>query len=265
MEAPGKQIVAVIPARMGSTRFPGKPLCPILGLPMIEHVYRRTAMSPSLDAVYVATCDQEIMDAVESFGGKALMTSARHERASDRVAEAMETLEADIVVMVQGDEPMVHPDMIEAALTPLLSNDERNICVNLAAAITTESDFNNPNTIKVVMDAEMYAVYMSREAVPTRQLKPFGQIPAYKQVCIIPFTAAGLKRFNQLPATPLEEAESIDMLRFIEHGYKVKMVETPYSTQAVDTEEDRLLVESLMHDDPLTLQYLKETGRTTPQ
>jgi 3-deoxy-manno-octulosonate cytidylyltransferase (CMP-KDO synthetase) len=257
------KIVAIIPARMGSTRFPGKPLCPILGRPMIEHVYRRTAMCRALDGVYVATCDQVIMDAVDAFGGKALMTSSSHERASDRVAEAMASLDVDIVVMVQGDEPMVHPDMIDAALKPLLVKDKRNICVNLTVPIKTENDFTNPNTIKVVMDSENYAIYMSREAVPTRQLKPFGQIPAYKQVCIIPFTTAALKLFNQLTPTPLEEAESIDMLRFIEHGYKVKMVETPYATQAVDTEADRLLVEILMQDDPLTLQYLKENGRTT--
>lgn len=257
MKAAAKKIIAVIPARMGSTRFPGKPLCPIRGIPMIEHVYRRTEMSRSLDAVYVATCDHEIMDAVQSFGGKAVMTSPRHERASDRVAEAMETLQADIVVMVQGDEPMVHPDMVDASIEPLLSGEERQICVNLTAKITSESDFINPNTIKVVMDAQMYAIYMSREAVPTRHLKPFGNIPAYKQVCIIPFTAAGLKLFNQLPATPLEQAESIDMLRFIEHGYRVKMVETPHDTQAVDTEEDRLQVENLMHNDPLISQYRK--------
>lgn len=263
MESQDMKIVAIIPARMGSTRFPGKPLCPILGLPMIEHVYRRTAMCGALDAVYVATCDQEIMDAVASFGGQALMTSPRHERASDRVAEAMETLAADIVVMVQGDEPMVHPEMIDASLGPFFSQDQRNICVNLTVAIKTESDFANPNTIKVVMDAENYAVYMSREAIPTRQLQPFGQIPAYKQVCIIPFTAAGLTLFNQLPPTPLEKAESIDMLRFIEHGYKVKMVETPHDTQAVDTEADRLLVENLMHDDPVTRQYLERNERTT--
>jgi 3-deoxy-manno-octulosonate cytidylyltransferase (CMP-KDO synthetase) len=256
LESPSKKIVAVIPARMGSTRFPGKPLCPILGCPMIEHVYRRTAMSGSLDAVYVATCDQEIMDAVQSFGGQALMTSPRHERASDRVAEAMETLDADIVVMVQGDEPMVHPDMIDAAIAPLLHRDKNDICVNLTVAIETEDDFENPNTIKVVMDTENYAVYMSREPIPTRRMKPFGQLAVFKQVCIIPFTAAGLKLFNQLPATPLEEAESIDMLRFIEHGYKVKMVETQHATQAVDTEQDRRLVESLMRDDPLAVQYL---------
>lgn len=263
MESNDKKIVAIIPARMGSSRFPGKPLCSILGLPMVEHVYRRTAMSATLDAVYVATCDQPIMEAVEAFGGRALMTSPRHERASDRVAEAMESLEADIVVMVQGDEPMTHPDMIDAAIKPLLDDAKGDVCVNLTAAIATESDFVNPNTIKVVMDAENYAVYMSREPVPTRQLKPFGQIPAYKQVCIIPFTAEGLRLFNRLPPTPLEQAESIDMLRFIEHGYKVKMVETPHATQAVDTEADRQLVERLLRDDPLTLQYLKPTGSTS--
>ena len=254
MQVANKKIVAVIPARMGSSRFPGKPLCPILGRPMIEHVYCRTAMSATLDAVWVATCDQEICDAVHAFGGQALMTSPRHERASDRVAEAMTSLEADIVVMVQGDEPMVHPEMIDAAVAPLLE-DERIICVNLALPIDDEGDFENPNTIKVVMDAENFAVYMSREAIPTRQLKSFGQIPAYKQVCIIPFTAKSLTLFNQLSPTPLEQAESIDMLRYIEHGFKVKMVATHHRTQAVDTEQDRLLVEKLMRDDPLLNAY----------
>ena len=257
MNATRQKIVAVIPARMGSSRFPGKPLCPILGRPMIEHVYRRTAMSAVLDAVWVATCDQAIMDAVNAFGGQALMTSSHHERASDRVAEAMTSLEADIVVMVQGDEPMVHPDMIDAAIAPL-RDDARIICANLALAINSEDDFENPNTIKVVMDADNFAVYMSREAIPTRQLKTFGQFTAYKQVCIIPFTANGLTLFNELPPTPLEQAESIDMLRFIEHGYKVKMVVTRHSTQAVDTEEDRRMVERLMRDDPLARQYLTD-------
>ena len=109
------KIVSVIPARMGSSRFPGKPLASILGRPMIEHVYRRTAMCPALDEVYVATCDQEIMDSVNSFGGKAIMTSDSHQRASDRVAEAASSFSADIIVMIQGDEPMTYPQMIEAA------------------------------------------------------------------------------------------------------------------------------------------------------
>ena len=196
------KIVAVIPARMGSSRFPGKPLAPLLGIPMVEHVYRRTAMCKTLDEVWVATCDQEIMDAVIAFGGKAVMTSSVHERASDRVAEAMDSIEADIVVMVQGDEPMTYPEMIENSISPFLSEDERVICVNLAGRIQTTEEFESPNTIKVVMDEEDFAIYMSREPIPTRQQMHFDQIPAYKQVCIIPFTREGLRLFTRLPPTP---------------------------------------------------------------
>ena len=250
------KIVAVIPARMGSTRFPGKPLAAILDRPMIEHVYRRTAMCPVLDDVFVATCDQQIMDSVNTFGGKAIMTSSSHQRASDRVAEAAAHFRADIIVMIQGDEPMTYPQMIETALAPLRGDGEQIACVNLTARIQTEDEFTDPNTIKVVMDAEGYAVYMSREPIPTRHLQPFDQLAAFKQVCIIPFTAASLQEFIRLPPTPLEVAESIDMLRFIEHGHKVKMVETQYATHAVDTPEDLKRVEQLLQKDPLTQEYM---------
>ena len=246
----------MIPARMGSTRFPGKPLAPILGRSMIEHVYRRSAMCKLLDDVWVATCDQEIMEAVTAFGGKAVMTSDRHERASDRIAEAMQHSDADIVVMVQGDEPMTDPQMIEASVEPFLSEDKQIMCVNLVARIESEEEFENPNTIKVVMDEDNFAVYMSREPIPTRHRLPFGQLPAFKQVCIIPFTRNGLELFTRLPPTPLEETESIDMLRFIEHGYRVKMVETTLSTHAVDTADDLKRVEKLMADDALTRSYI---------
>ncbi len=248
--------VAVIPARMGSSRFPGKPLASILGRPMIEHVYRRTAMCPELAEVFVATCDQEIMDSVSAFGGRAIMTSSSHQRASDRVAEAAGSFDADIIVMIQGDEPMTYPQMIEASLGPLRNGDKQIACVNLTARIQTEEEFSDPNTIKVVMDADGYAVYMSREPIPTRHLQPFDSLTAFKQVCIIPFTAASLQDFIRLPPTPLEVAESIDMLRFIEHGHRVKMVQTDYATQAVDTPEDLKRVEKLLEKDPLTKEYL---------
>ena len=251
------KIIAMIPARMGSSRFPGKPLAAILGRSMIEHVYRRTAMCNLLDDVWVATCDREIMDAVTAFGGKAVMTSASHERASDRIAEAMQQSDADIVVMVQGDEPMTYPQMIEASLQPLFSGDQQLMCVNLVARIDSEAEFESPNTIKVVMDEDGFAVYMSREPIPTRHRMPFGRIPAYKQVCIIPFTREGLDLFTRLSPTPLEETESIDMLRFIEHGHRVKMVETELSTHAVDTADDLKFVEKLMAGDPLTRSYVK--------
>jgi len=250
------KIVAVIPARMGSTRFPGKPLAPILGRPMIEHVYRRTAMCLALDDVFVATCDQQIMDAVNAFGGRAIMTSNSHQRASDRVAEAAAHFSADIIVMVQGDEPMTYPQMIESSVVPLRNGDKQIACVNLTARIQTEQEFVDPNTIKVVMDADGFAVYMSREPIPTRHLQPFEQLAAFKQVCIIPFTAASLNEFIRLHPTALEVAESIDMLRFIENGRRVKMVQTAYVTHAVDTIEDLKRVEELLQKDSLTKEYL---------
>lgn len=250
------KIIAVIPARMGSTRFPGKPIAPILGLPMIEHVYRRTAMCSKLSDVYIATCDPEIKASAEAFGGKAIMTSDKHERASDRVAEAAAGLDTEVVVMVQGDEPMVFPQMIDDAVSPFLNGDQHISCVNLTARIKTKEEFKDPNTIKVVMDTAGFALYMSREPIPTLHLQDFSQIAAFKQVCIIPFEASALQEFSRLEPTPLEAAESIDMMRFIEHGYKVKMVETGFATQAVDTIQDLKMVEKLLLDDPLTQQYI---------
>jgi 3-deoxy-manno-octulosonate cytidylyltransferase (CMP-KDO synthetase) len=250
------KIMAVIPARMGSSRFPGKPLAPILGRPMIEHVYRRTMLCQALDDVIIATCDTEIFESVEAFGGKAVMTSLAHERASDRVAEASADLAADVIVMVQGDEPMTYPQMITESLAPFLSSDPEIDCVNLTARIKDQKEFEDPNTIKVVMDRDGFALYMSREPIPTLHLQDFDQVSAYKQVCIIPFTSAALRKFVRLDPTPLEVAESIDMMRFIEHGHKVKMVETSFSTHAVDTPDDLKRVEELLRQDPLTAKYI---------
>ncbi len=248
------KIIAVIPARMGSSRFPGKPLEPILGKPMIEHVYKRAAMSPILDEVYLATCDQEIIDATSSFGGKPIMTANTHERASDRTAEAITDLDADIVVMVQGDEPMLHPDMISEALAPYKS-DSTIPCVNLSKRIEEESDFNSPSTIKVVTDLENNALYMSRQPIPSVDESEFSAITAIKQVCIMPFRREILSLFATLEPTPLEISESIDMMRFIEHGVRVHMVPTSFDTLAVDTPEDLARVEALMREDPLIKSY----------
>jgi len=253
------KIAAVIPARMGSTRFPGKPLAPILGHPMIEHVYHRTVLCGALSEVFVATCDKEIFEAVKAFGGKAIMTSPAHERASDRVAEAAADLDFDVIVMVQGDEPMTYPEMIEESLVPFFKGAAEFACVNLTARIKSRQEFEDPNTIKVVMDANGFALYMSREPIPTLHQRDFDQISAFKQVCVIPFTAAALQDFIQLSPTPLEVAESIDMMRFIEHGRRVKMVETSFSTHAVDTPDDLKVVEKLLRKDPLTGKYINSS------
>jgi 3-deoxy-manno-octulosonate cytidylyltransferase (CMP-KDO synthetase) len=250
------KIVAVIPARMGSSRFPGKPLAKMLGIPMIEHVYHRVALCQKLEAVYVATCDVEIKDAVEAFGGQAIMTSDVHQRASDRVAEAAQQLDADVIVMVQGDEPMVVPEMIDQSVAPFLGDGDVQ-CVNLTKRIFEKGEYLSPNTIKVVMDQRSDALYMSREPIPTRGVLDFENIHAFKQVCIIPFTRDLLLTYANLDPTQLEKEESIDMLRFMEHGYKVRMVETQFETYAVDTREDLTRVENILRDDPLVKKYLR--------
>jgi 3-deoxy-manno-octulosonate cytidylyltransferase (CMP-KDO synthetase) len=255
------KIAAITPARMGSSRFPGKPLAPILGRPMIEHVYRRTNLCRALDDVIVATCDTEILEAVEAFGGKAIMTSPAHERASDRVAEAAADLDCDVIVMVQGDEPMTYPEMIAESLEPFLNGGAEVACVNLTARIESQKEFEDPNTIKVVMDQDGFALYMSREPIPTLHLQDFDQVSAFKQVCIIPFTTAALREFIQLDPTPLEVAESIDMMRFIEHGRRVKMIETSFTTHAVDNPADLKLVETLLREDPLMEKYITPIER----
>lgn len=246
--------IGMIPARMGSSRFPGKPLAPILGRPMVEHVLKRTRLSPALDDVFIATCDEEIHQAVTKFGGKAVMTADTHERASDRIAQAIESIEADVVVMVQGDEPMVVPEMIDEAVSPMKA-DQNILCVNLTKTINQEKDFRDPNTIKVVMAQNGDALYMSRQPVPAIPEGKYSSKSAYKQVCIIPFRRDALLKFSSLTPTPLEVAESIDMMRFLEHGIPVRMIETQHDSQAVDTAEDLARVEKLMADDPLVKQY----------
>lgn len=221
---------------------------------MIEHVARRAAMCRRLDAVYVATCDEEIRAAAEGFGCEVLMTSPAHERASDRVAEAAESFDADVVVMIQGDEPMVTPGMIEAAVAPLFE-DASVACVNLAREIVRREDYQDPNTIKVVTDARGDALYFSRSPIPAGAFAPDSTVPVYKQVCVIPFRRDFLREFARLAPTPLERAESVDMLRAVEHGRRVRMVLTETETHAVDTPEDLRLVESLMKDDPLVPLY----------
>jgi 3-deoxy-manno-octulosonate cytidylyltransferase (CMP-KDO synthetase) len=248
------RIIAIIPARMGSSRFPGKPLARILGRPMIEHVYRRAAMCGFLDAVYVATCDEEIRRVAEGFGAPVLMTSSAHERASDRVAEAAASLEADIVVMIQGDEPMITPGMIASAVAPMIA-DPFVTCVNLARRIVNWEEYVDRNTIKVVMDVHGDALYFSRAPIPTLDAREIERGGAFKQVCVIPFRRDFLRQFAGLPQTPLERAESIDMLRVIENGWRVRMAPAEEPTHAVDTAEDLRLVESLMKDDPLILRY----------
>jgi len=248
-----KKIVGVIPARMASTRFPGKPMKKIHGIPMIAHVYYRTKMCKMLQNVYVATCDKEIFDYIESIGGKAIMTSDKHERCSDRVAEALNNIPYDIALMIQGDEPMLHPEMIDSALSPILNDNDVGV-VNLMAVMKTEMEENDPNEVKVVIDRNSDAIYFSRESIPSSKKASFN-FDVYKQVCVIPFTKEYLDLFDKLEPTPLEKIESVDMMRFIEHGYKVKMVMTEHETYSVDTIKDLQVAEEKMSYDPILEIY----------
>ena len=255
-------IIGIIPARMASSRFPGKPMAKINGIPMIGHVYLRSKMSDLLSEVYVATCDEEIAMYIESIGGKAIMTSDRHERASDRTAEAMlkiekaENKKVDIVVMIQGDEPMIDPQMIDEAVKPLMEENEI-VVSNLMAEIKTRKEHDDPNEVKVVVNKNNFALYFSREAIPSWK-KGAKSVLMLKQVCIIPFERDFLLKFNELPQSPLEIAESVDMLRVLEHGYKVKMIMTNEETYSVDTKEDLEKVDKLMENDEIVYRYFKE-------
>lgn len=250
------RIVVGIPVRMGSTRFPGKPLCDILGKPMVEHVYKRCALSKYATDLFVAACDKEIKDKVEAFGGKVIMTPPDIGRPGLRVAAAAETLnlnDDDIVVVVQGDEPMVHPDMIDLAVQPLL--DEPDIFVSNLCKELTEEEWNDPGEIKVVCDLQMNAMYMSRSPIPS-VVHEEKRATWWKQVCIMPFRWHFMKRFNhRLQPTPLELQESVEMIRALQHGYKVRMVPSPYISKSVDTENDRRLAEKLLKDDAIFMEY----------
>jgi 3-deoxy-manno-octulosonate cytidylyltransferase (CMP-KDO synthetase) len=252
------KIVAVIPARMASSRFPGKPMAPIHGVPMVGHVYLRTRMCDLLTDTYVATCDREIHDYVASMGGKAVMTADTHERCSDRTAEAMLKIEkevgaVDIVVMVQGDEPMVTPDMIRQSVAPMLADASVQV-VNLMGRIKTLEEFEDPNEVKVVVGLDGRALYFSREPIPSRK-KGVLDVPMWKQVCVIPFRRDYLLKFNSLATTPIEAIESVDMMRILEHGESVRMVMTESETCSVDTPADLARVVKLMENDPLRPAY----------
>jgi 3-deoxy-manno-octulosonate cytidylyltransferase (CMP-KDO synthetase) len=247
------KVVAIIPARMASSRLPGKPLAKICGLTMIEHVRRRARLCEFLEQVIVATCDQEIYEEIKSHGGEAVMTSDRHKRCTDRVAEAVKNYEADIVVNIQGDEPFLDPQHIDALVKPLLENDSLE-CSNLIAQIP--ADFaDNPNLVKVVSDKGNRALYFSREAIPSR--KKSGNLPIqfFRQLGIIAFRRVFLDQFLALPSTPLEAIESCDMMRAVEHGIEVRTVEVNFDRFGVDTQDDLDSANLAMQTDTLFKLY----------
>ena len=242
-------ILALIPARMGSSRFPGKPMARINGTPMIELVHECVLTSQKITHAAVATCDLVIKSHIESIGGVAIMTSDTHERASDRCAEALLELERihsirfDIVVMVQGDEPLITGQMIDDAVNGIIARPELDV-VNLMGRIVRREEFESPNCIKVAVDLRNRALFFSRKAIPSNGID--NETLGYKQICVIPFQRKFLTQYSELNPTPLEVSESVDMLRVLEHGYSVGMVFTDGEVHAVDMAEDIPIVETML-------------------
>jgi 3-deoxy-manno-octulosonate cytidylyltransferase (CMP-KDO synthetase) len=235
--APSLRVVALIPARFASTRFPGKPLALIDGHPMIEHVYRRAAASTLVSQVIVATDDLRIAVAVQRFGGEVRMTRPEHRSGTDRLAEVAATLDCDIVVNVQGDEPLIDPQSIDEAVQPFVHDASLQI-TTLYRRISTPQELADSNLVKVVVDRGGFALYFSRAPIPHLRDPRGGWPPMFGHVGLYAYRRNALLVLASLDPTPLEQAESLEQLRALEHGIRIRAVETRYDSLGVDTPED---------------------------
>ncbi len=248
------KVVVGIPARMGASRFPGKPLVPILGMPMIQHVYERCKICNGIDQLFVATCDDAIAEAVTGFGGEFVMTDAAIPRPGLRVAEACKTLnlsDNDIVVVVQGDEPLVHPDMVSVAVAAL--TDDPKLELGTLVDNATEAEWLDSDEVKVVANLREEVLFMSRSPIPSNTRDRYHR--RLKQVAVMPFRVGFLKQFQGWQETPLELDESIELLRALDHGVRVKAIRSPARSVSVDTPSGLLEAEEAMRTDPIYPLY----------
>jgi 3-deoxy-manno-octulosonate cytidylyltransferase (CMP-KDO synthetase) len=240
-------ILAVIPARYASTRLPGKPLVPLGGKPMIERVWERVRQARSVSSVVVATDDERIRSAVEAFGGEVAMTRADHRSGTERVAEvAAARSDAEILVNVQGDEPLIEPAAIDAAVEAILSDAAVNVAT-LAVPITNPGDIMDPNVVKAVLDFDGNALYFSRAPIPWVRDRE-GPVHArhLKHLGLYVFRRAALLEFPTFPQGDLERIEQLEQLRWLENGYRIRVAETEYDSVSVDMPEDVARVEQLL-------------------
>jgi 3-deoxy-manno-octulosonate cytidylyltransferase (CMP-KDO synthetase) len=242
----------VIPARLGSWRFPDKPLTMIAGMPMIEHVYRRSLLAAGIDEVVMAVCEDRIREACKTFRAKAVMTRTDHETATDRVAEAAAILgytgQEDIVINVQGDEPVVPPPVIEMTRSRLAERSDAQ-CANMVEAITDVSDLSNHHRIKAIISRNNRLLYLTRQAVPATVFDIKKRAVCYRQTCVMAFRGDFLQQFCRLPRTPIELIEGIDMLRLIENDIPIASGVSPHVTQPVDIPDDVPRVEEILKTD----------------
>ncbi len=244
-----RRVVGIIPARYHSVRFPGKVLALLWGKPIVQHVYERATQAKTLAEVLVATDDERVKTVVEQFGGKCVLTSPEHPSGTDRIAEVARSLDADVVVNIQGDEPLIAPEAIDAAVQPFLSDPSLKM-TTLATPIEDETEYRNPNVVKVVVDRDGFALYFSRSPLPFFRPKgAMGEQPQFvvpaeaplrplRHIGLYAYRREFLLQFAQWAPTSLEQAEGLEQLRALEHGVRIKVVVTPYRSVGVDTPED---------------------------
>ncbi|MBI5102695.1 MAG: 3-deoxy-manno-octulosonate cytidylyltransferase [Nitrospirae bacterium] len=254
--------LVIIPARYASTRFPGKPLAPLKGIPVIEHVYKNSLRSKLAEDVLVATDSETIFEKVLSFGGKAVMTSPHHPSGTDRISEALGLLERDydIIVNVQGDEPLIKPEMIDAVISVL--HDSRASIGTLIKKIERPEEIFDPNVVKVVCDEEGFALYFSRAPIPyyrdewkdaraetavLRSKQLLSGMICFKHIGIYSYRKDVLVKLTSLAPTRMELAEKLEQLRALGNGYKIKVQETSFETLGVDTPEDLERIEKCLN------------------
>lgn len=241
------EAVGVIPARYRSTRFPGKALATLSGRPLIQHVYDRSVLARSLERVIVATDDQRILDAVKGFGGEALLTSPEHHSGTDRLAEVARRLEAEIYVNIQGDEPLVEPQNIDALVAALQADGKVDVAT-LKEPIDDDEDRGNPNVVKVVTDARGDALYFSRAPIPyAREGRAAG---SFRHVGLYAFRRRALLDFAAAPPSPLETSEQLEQLRVLEMGRRIHVLRARGRSVSVDTPEDLKRAQRLLDDVP---------------
>ncbi|MBX9974044.1 3-deoxy-manno-octulosonate cytidylyltransferase [Cytobacillus firmus] len=241
------KVISIIPARYSSTRFPAKPLANICGKPMVQHVYERVTKSAKINEVIVATDHEEIYRKVESFKGKAIMTSVTHKSGTDRVAEAAMKVNGDIILNVQGDEPLIQPELITLLVEEAMRNP--NSVITAKTLILDKQDIDNPNVVKVVTDLNDNALYFSRSPIPYNRSGT--DLSYYKHLGIYCYPAHLLKKFVNLPLSTYEKNEMLEQLRLLENGINIKVVETNYDSIGVDTKEDIKRVEKFLKDDTI--------------
>lgn len=244
------RVVGVIPARLESTRLPGKALKDVCGLPAIVHTYKRSCLARRLDDVFVATDSPAIRDAIESRGGKVLMTGP-HPNGSQRIAEAVRNLECDIIVNVQGDEVLIDPDHIDAIVEPTISDPALPFCIG----VTPFDKIGSPSDFKAVTDLAGNLLYCSRADIPYRQGTAAVTPRFLKMVFVVAFRRDALDRFVGWQPTPLESAEPNEFLRILEHGERIRTVKVDNGYTSLDTAEDLAEIRSIMSTDPILARY----------